>query len=161
MHQCMNFEILKFLFDNNINYVFIPKGLTSILQPLDVSINQPFKDAIRHQYETACSVFKSVDYQKVTREALLDWVIKVWENNETISPQIVKNSFKFCGISNNLDGSEDELFNGFDKLNEQGIIEQNFTIEDKDDENNIINIEVSDDSEMGSSDAELENQLHK
>ena len=53
-------------------------------------------------------------------------------------------------ISNNLDGSEDELFNGFDKLNEQGIIEQNFTIEDKDDENNIINIEASDDSEMGS-----------
>ena len=26
-----NFEILKFLFDNNINYVIIPKGLTSIL----------------------------------------------------------------------------------------------------------------------------------
>ena len=60
-----------------------------------------------------------------------------------------------------MDGSEDELFNGFDKLNEKGIIEQNFTIEDKDDENNIINIEVSDDSEMGSSDAELEDELLK
>ena len=62
----------------------------------------------------------------------------------------------FCSISNKLDGSEDELFNGFDKLNEQGIIEQNFTIEDKDDENNIINIDINDESEMGSSDAELE-----
>ena len=99
--------------------------------------------------------------QKVGREALLEWIIKVWENNETISPQIVKNSFKFCGIPNNLNGSEVELFNGFDKLNEQGIIEQNFTIEDKDNKNNIINIEVSDDSEMGSSDAELEDELLK
>ena len=109
----------------------------------------------------AYSVFKLVDKQKVSREALLEWIIKVWENNETISSQVVKNSFKFCGISNNLDGSEDELFNGFDKLNEKGIIEQNFTIEDKDDENNIINIEVSDDSEMGSSNAELEDELLK
>ena len=91
---------------------------------------------------------KSVTNQKITREALLEWIIQVWENNETISPQIVKNSFIFCGISNKLDGSEDEdeLFNGFDKLNEQSIIEQNFTTEDKDDENNIINVEVSDDS---------------
>ena len=55
MHD--NFEILKFLFDKNINYVFIPKGLTSILQPLDISINRPFKDTVRHQYELACSVF--------------------------------------------------------------------------------------------------------
>ena len=109
----------------------------------------------------ACSVFKSVDKQKVSREALLEWIIKVWENNETISPKIVINSFKFRGISNNLDGSEDELFNWFDKLNEQGIIEQNFTIEDKDDENNIINIEVSGDFDMGISDAELEDELLK
>lgn len=41
----------NFFFDKNINYVFIPKGLTSILQSLDVLINPPFKDAIRHQYE--------------------------------------------------------------------------------------------------------------
>ena len=159
MHD--NFEILKFLFDKNINYVFIPKGLASILQPFDISINRPFKDAIRHQYELACSVFKSVTNQKITREALLEWIIQVWENNETISPQIVKNTFIFCGISNKLDGSEDDLINVFDKLNEHGIIEQNFTPEDKDDENNIINFEVSIDSEMGSSEAELEDELQK
>ena len=49
---------------------------------------------------------------------------------------------------NKLDVSEDELFNGFDKLYEQGIINQNFKIEDKDDENNNIKFEDSDDSEM-------------
>ena len=70
-----------------------------------------------------CSIFKSVSNQKISREALLVWIIKVWENNETISPQIVKNSFIFCGMSKKLDGSEDEFFNGFDKLNEQVIID--------------------------------------
>ena len=109
----------------------------------------------------AVSVFKSVSNQKISREALLDQIIKVWENNEIISPQIIKNSFIFFGISNKLVGSEDELFNGFDKFNEEGIIDQNFTNEDKDDEKNNIKVEDSNDSEMGSSDAELEEEINK
>jgi len=118
---------------------------------LDVSINLPFKDAIRHQYELACSVFKSVTNQKITREALLEWIIQVCENNETISPQIVKNSF----ISNKLDDSEDELFNGFDKLN-QGIIEQNFTTEVI-----LLILRLVMTLKWGSSDAKLEDELQK
>ena len=69
MHD--DFEILKFLFDKNINYLFIPKILTSILHPLDISINRPFKDSVRHQYELACSVFKSVDKQKIRQRSFI------------------------------------------------------------------------------------------
>ena len=42
--------ISKFLYEKGINYVLIPKGLTSILQPLDVSINRPFKDWMKRTY---------------------------------------------------------------------------------------------------------------
>jgi len=31
--------------------VFIPKGLTFLLQPCDVFVNKPFKDAIRKSWE--------------------------------------------------------------------------------------------------------------
>ena len=43
-----------------INIVFIHKGLTSILQPLDSSLNRPFKDWIKRSYEEAVSLFNGV-----------------------------------------------------------------------------------------------------
>ena len=33
-------------------FVVIPAGITSVLQPMDVSINKPFKDRLRQQYLT-------------------------------------------------------------------------------------------------------------
>ena len=35
-----------------IEFVVIPDGMTSVLQPMDVSINKPFKDRMRHRYLT-------------------------------------------------------------------------------------------------------------
>ncbi|CAG8826345.1 7716_t:CDS:2, partial [Dentiscutata erythropus] len=39
------------LSEKNTNIAIIPGGLTSKLQPLDVSINKPFKAKIRHIYD--------------------------------------------------------------------------------------------------------------
>ena len=42
---------INYLFKkNNVNYALIPLGQTSCLQPLDVSINKPFKDYIRDKF---------------------------------------------------------------------------------------------------------------
>jgi len=35
-----------------IELVIIPGGITSVLQPMDVSINKPFKERLRQQYMT-------------------------------------------------------------------------------------------------------------
>ena len=75
MHE--SYEILKLLTENIIHYAFAPKGLTSILQPLDVCINHPFKNYIRKEYESSIIAFKSNKVPKIKREILLKWTINV------------------------------------------------------------------------------------
>jgi hypothetical protein len=43
-------EERKILKSRNMDQAIIPGGLTSMLQPLDVCINWPFKDALKEQY---------------------------------------------------------------------------------------------------------------
>ncbi|CAG8669115.1 9172_t:CDS:2, partial [Paraglomus brasilianum] len=56
----------------------IPGGLTSIVQPLDVCINKPFKDRLREKWNS-------------------------WMSSDQFT-------YTKCGISNAMDGSEDDLF---------------------------------------------------
>ena len=42
-----SYEIQKYLSLKNIIFIFIPAGLTGILQPLDVCINKPYKELIK------------------------------------------------------------------------------------------------------------------
>ena len=151
--------ISKFLYEKGINYVLIPKGLTSILQPLDVSINRPFKDWMKRTYESSIAVFKTGKVPKIKREIILKWIVdNNWFDDSKIKTEIIINSFLVCGISNKMDGSQDEKFEGFDKINEQGFIEQDFTKEDEVDMNNNVNLNDTNESEMGSSDEEIDEE---
>ena len=151
-------DVIRYLVSLKINYVFIPKGLTSILQPLDVSVNRPFKDALRHCYENALSIFNQKKMPKIKREVLLKWIIDSWYNNEIIKSDVIVKSFLVTGISNKLDGSEDEEFNGFEKINDIRFIEDDFTENDKKDDNNNKDINSIEDSEEGSSDKEIDKE---
>ena len=60
-----------------------------------------------------------------SKSLILKWIKQSWD---AISPDIIRKSFKKCGISNALDGSEDNLFQnegdddpfeGFDEENVQ------------------------------------------
>jgi hypothetical protein len=96
----------------NTNLAIIPGGLTSIVQPLDVSINKPFKDRLREKWNIWMSsgeftYTKGGNIKKPAHNIVCKWILEAW--NEIPKEMIVK-SFKKCGISNAMDGSEDDLF---------------------------------------------------
>lgn len=86
---------------------------TSRVQPLDVSVNKPFKDAVRTQFEKHLNDNLTLYMKgKITvseqRVLLTRWVGNTWDlicsNRE-----MVKCSFNKCGIDVNIDGSKNAL----------------------------------------------------
>lgn len=99
------------LAQNNTKIAVIPGGLTSMLQPLDVSLNKPFKDHMREQWNNWMmsgekSYTKGGAMGAASLDVLCDFVIKSWEK---VKVETVIKSFKKCGISNAMDGTEDDL----------------------------------------------------
>ena len=69
-------EIKNLYLSNNKRLLFIPPGLTSVLQPLDLSINKLFKEGIRNKY--AEYLIKNKDMSnKVNREDIIKWIADV------------------------------------------------------------------------------------
>lgn len=104
-------QIKNLLKRENCELVVIPGGMTSQLQPLDVSINKPFKDHLRYEYTNWLAsgdlpLTPSGKIKKASPVEVANWISTAWKK---ISPEIVRKSFKKCCISNALDGSEDYL----------------------------------------------------
>lgn len=92
--------------------VVIPGGMTSQLQPLDVSVNKPFKNLVRHEYENwllsgNLPLTTTGKIKKAPVSTVAHWVSNAWKKID--APLIIK-SFKKCSISNALDGTEDDAF---------------------------------------------------
>ena len=87
--------------DTSLDYV--PPGCTSLVQPLDLSINKPFKDSLRKSFEdwlhtngaNEANTTKKKNLKSPTSALLLSWIDKAWAN---IDNKMVVNSFKVAGI---------------------------------------------------------------
>ena len=89
----------------------IPGRMTSLLQPLDVSVNKPFKDGLRRCWvdwmiEGEKSYAKGGLMQKVDFPPICLWILKVWEE---LPAETIHRTFLKCCISNSLDGTEDDV----------------------------------------------------
>ena len=87
----------------------LPGRLTRLVQPADVSWNKPFKEAYKRLYnEWMVSGEKSYtpagNVRAPSKLLCLCWVKEAWS---CVSKEVVVKSFEVCGITVNVDGSED------------------------------------------------------
>ena len=93
-----------------VDQAVIPGGCTGFIQAPDFCWNKPFKDSYTKSYddwfENEKEEFTAASNDKAAPlEVLVGWIVKAWDS---ISNDIIVNSFKVCGLTNNLDRSEDE-----------------------------------------------------
>ncbi|CAN0282177.1 unnamed protein product, partial [Pylaiella littoralis] len=91
----------------NTLVVMLGGGLTPVCQPLDRNINKEFKRGFRARYTIWIRDNFGRSGEKVSapsRGLVATWVKEVWEG---ISERTIPSCFKVCGLTLNLDGSED------------------------------------------------------
>jgi hypothetical protein len=93
----------------------IPGGCTGLIQPPDVSWNKPFKSHYWNLYEQWLAegdeqhtFTKGGNLRAPSRVLIAQWVKSAWDS---VSKEVIIKSFIVCGISNNIDGSQDSLIN--------------------------------------------------
>ena len=108
-------ETSKICWQQLIQIAFIPGGYTSKLQPLDVSLNKPFKVECRKSFSSFCrsqlaDMSDPTDRLKTaSKQQVLQWV-EAAQKHLSERPEMVKRFFQVIGISLALDGSENNLF---------------------------------------------------
>ena len=104
----------------NTDLIFIPPGCTGKVQPADVSWNAPFKWHLEELYDEWHFTTPKEFTRYGTKPLMLKWIKQAWD---LATPEIIKNSFIKCGISNAMDGTQNHLFNNEDEENFEGFDE--------------------------------------
>ena len=101
-------DLVNIFKKNNSKYILIPPRLTRYLQPLDVSINKPFKQYMHH-FDIDFRI-KNQNTKKPSYNDIIEAVVNIWYDEKIITQNEIIKSFKVTGISNKLDGSENNMF---------------------------------------------------
>ena len=130
-------QVKRSLKSENMDLSVIPGGLTSVLQPLDICLNKPFKDRLRQRWMTWMAegiheLTPTGRQKKPSKELMCQWISKAWWE---IPREMVARSFLNCGITNSLDGSEDDLVfdSSSDESFDNDLIDELFTSDSESD----------------------------
>lgn len=126
-------SVKKKFHDNGFDLAVIPAGLTSICQPLDVTINKPFKDHLRKEWhlwmiEGGAGITAAGNLRRAKLSDVCGWVKRAWEK---IPDEMIIKSFKTCNISTSLDGSDDEISEGEVSEGEIDDVDDNIISDDE------------------------------
>lgn len=117
MHRAQNTEKVKDTFKHaRTTPAIIPGGCTSLIQPLDVSINKSFKQYLEdasqeHFFENTDSWMEGKVSAKERRILMAKWVGDAWDKIAQNHIDSVKRSFAKCGIALPQDGTRDSEIN--------------------------------------------------
>ena len=104
-------SVEKALRDCKVDSLVLPGGCTKYVQAPDVSWNKPFKTMVTELYNNWLSqgiqeYTPSGNLKAPPKKLMVEWVLESWAS---LSPEVIKKSFKVCGLNLALDGSEDHL----------------------------------------------------
>ena len=162
MDHCTSHDtpiVLDKLKKNNIDFIFIPKRMTSVLQPLDRCINFPFKKYLKLKFSeftiNECVVKNNLDESRIR---IINDILSVWNGYKDeiskenyIENSLIEKSFKLVGITNKMDGSEDQIFDGFDIINKLSNLknEAKENLENNYTNNSELNLNLKENDEEG------------
>ena len=106
--------VIKELHKHNVRPEVIPGGCTSKAQPLDVSLNKPFKGVLRTcwvEYIANQVDSSSADQRIKTapKQVVMDWIVRAW-NYLRMQQDMICKTFLVTGITNALDFSQDDIY---------------------------------------------------
>ena len=110
-----NDSVKELLKKRNTSLDNVPLGCTSRVQVVDVLINKPFKDKVHSLFEDHLDKYldQYVDGKlnaSQRRVPMTKWVGEAWSKVGKTKDSIIR-SFKKCGLSVALDGSENDEVN--------------------------------------------------
>jgi len=112
-HNLLLFESAPCHLNTKLNYdniSIIPKGLTSLLQPIDVVIGKPYKDLVwKEFYQYFLNNHENITLSANIVKPKPDQIIKMHEDaSKNLDSEILKKAFMVTGYTIALDGSEND-----------------------------------------------------
>ena len=114
---------------------------------MDVSANRPFKAKMQEQwmeqFRQHQEITKQRNRKQLTRQDVINWVSRAWQN---VAEEVISQSFTLCGITAEIDGSENDLiFSHVPQVLAEEVEEEMTDEETEDDENESPESFVGDD----------------
>ena len=96
-------EFVNLFSEHHSSAALIPGGCTPKQQPLDISLNKPFKQVCRQEFQIYCcsqlaTMSDSADcLMTASKQDICQWVVKA-QNYLSAHPEMIIKSFKVTGI---------------------------------------------------------------